>query len=150
MENKDLDLVIDNILCVFPLINKKLMKPIFQMVKQEIPLYHFQVLNFLMEQESATVSEISNILCVSRPNTTPLIDKLIEEELVQRSSNSKDRRITNISITEKGRITAINNLQLLKGKLKLKISSLNKEDISDLINSFDNIRSILNKISPNS
>lgn len=146
MEDKDLDLVIDNILYILPLINKKLIRPIFQMVKKEIPPYHFQILNFLLEQETATVSEISSILCVSRPNTTPLIDKLYQEGLVHRTPNPKDRRIIDISITENGRRVAIDNFELFRDKLKTKISSLEKNDIDSFFNSLENIKVILNKM----
>ncbi|MEG0775246.1 MarR family transcriptional regulator [Clostridium sp.] len=149
MEDKDLDLVIDNILYILPLINKKLIRPIFQMVKKEIPPYHFQILNFLLEQETATISEISSILCVSRPNTTPLIDKLYQEGLIHRTPNPKDRRIIDISITENGRRVAIDNFELFRDKLKSKISSLEKNDIDSFFNSLENIKVILNKMESN-
>jgi DNA-binding MarR family transcriptional regulator len=149
MEEKDLDLVIDNILYILPLINKKLIRPIFQMVKKEIPPYHFQILNFLLEQETATVSEISSILCVSRPNTTPLIDKLYQDGLVRRTPNPNDRRIIDISITETGRKVAIENFELFRDKLKSKISSLDKNDIDSFFSSLEKIKFILNKIESN-
>jgi len=146
MDKKDLNEVIDNILYVLPLINKKLMKPIFNILKKEIPPYHFQVLHILMEQGTLTVSEIANILCISRPNMTPLIDKLIEEDLVHRSPNINDRRIINISITEKGKNIALSNIECFKNKLKSKISCLSEEDITCFFNSLENIKLIMEKI----
>jgi len=146
MENKNLELLIDNILNVLPLINKKLMKPIVNMLKEEIPPYHFQVLHILMEQGTSTVSEIANILCISRPNMTPLIDKLIKDGLVCRTSNSKDRRIINISITDQGKKIGLENIQLFKNKLRSKILLLPDEDIRCFLESLENIKNIINKL----
>jgi len=146
MDNKNLELLIDNILYVLPLINKKLMKPIVNLLKEEIPPYHFQVLQILLEQGTSTVSEIANILCVSRPNMTPLIDKLIKDGLVSRSSDAKDRRIINISITEEGRKLGLENVQLFKNKLRSKISLLPEEDIKCFLESLENVKNIINKL----
>jgi len=122
------------------------MKPIINLLKEEIPPYHFQVLQILLEQGTSTVSEIANILCVSRPNMTPLIDKLINDGLVCRSSDVKDRRIINISITEEGRKVGLENVELFKNKLRSKIALLPQEDIECFLKSLENVKNIINKL----
>lgn len=45
------------------------------------------------------MSEIGRKVCISKSNMTSLIDKLVEEGLVERSPYKNDRRVINISIT---------------------------------------------------
>ena len=48
-------------------------------------------------------SEIGRRLGISKPNVTPLLDKLVEKGYVDRVPDARDRRIVNIVVTEKGK-----------------------------------------------
>lgn len=50
-----------------------------------------------------SVSEISHRLGIAKPNITPLVDRLIEEKLVDRIRDTQDRRVVNVVILEAGR-----------------------------------------------
>lgn len=68
-----------------------------------IPISHLQVLAALRDSGSMSVSEISQTFGIARPNVTPLVDRLTGEGYVERMRNERDRRVVDISITERGR-----------------------------------------------
>ena len=51
---------------------------------------------------SISVSEISNRLCIAKPNITPLVDRLVEDRLVDRVRDTLDRRVVNIVLLDAG------------------------------------------------
>jgi DNA-binding MarR family transcriptional regulator len=48
------------------------------------------------------VSEIADVLCVSRPKMTSLISLLLEQELITQTDDAQDKRKKLLSITSKG------------------------------------------------
>ena len=50
-----------------------------------------------------SVSEISQMLGIAKPNITPLVDRLIDERLVDRIRDTQDRRVVNVVILDAGR-----------------------------------------------
>lgn len=70
-----------------------------------LPLNHFAVMYYLFEKEDtfATVTELANHLSISKQQMSPIIDKLVKKEFIKKSCLSKDRRYSQISLSEKGR-----------------------------------------------
>lgn len=50
-----------------------------------------------------TMSEVSRRMMVSNGATTSLVDRLVEDKLVQRAAHPEDRRTTLLHLTEQGR-----------------------------------------------
>jgi len=92
-----------NIFSVMPLLRKRLLHMDIIQNEHGIPLSHVQVLSMLNETGSISVSEISYRLGIAKPNITPLVDRLIEEHLVDRIRDTQDRRVVNVVILEAGR-----------------------------------------------
>ena len=92
------------------------------------------------------ISEIGKQLLISPSNMTPLIDKLIDEDLVVRHPDKKDRRVINVAITRRG----LEHLDALyKAKLdsfKTKLSNLSDDDLSLLLSSLQNILKVIAKV----
>lgn len=57
--------------------------------QRHMPPSHTQVLLLLHENGTLAVSEIGKRLAISRPNMTPLLNKLIQEELIERHYSEK-------------------------------------------------------------
>ncbi len=92
-----------NIFNVMPLLRKRLLHMDVIQNEHGIPLSHVQVLSMLNETGSMSVSEISHRLGIAKPNITPLVDRLIEEQLVDRIRDTQDRRVVNVVIMDSGR-----------------------------------------------
>lgn len=69
----------------------------------DMPLSHYQVLSILNERGQMRMGEMSDFIAISKPNLTPLVDKLFELNYVERIATNYDRRVTFIAITATGR-----------------------------------------------
>lgn len=98
-------------------IHKKIIKPDEFMKGLSIPPSHGKVIFYLAQKGPSSVSNIAKALCISKPNMTPIIDKLLEEGFVTRSEDPNDRRILRIEITQKA-------MDIFKMKRHFAISSL--------------------------
>ena len=99
-----------------------------------------------MNNGSSSISDIASSLCISKPNMTPIIDKLIKEDLVCRQEDCNDRRIIRIQLTQKLYEIANAHEKNLKNILLDKISNLDSEDLSNMGDLIVNLNSIINKL----
>lgn len=87
---------------VLPLLRKKLLRMDVVQAEHNMPMSHVQVLAMLGEVGSMSVSDISKKLGIAKPNITPLIDRLIAENYVERQRDVSDRRVVNIVLLPDG------------------------------------------------
>mgnify|MGYP003372691731 FL=1 len=78
---------------------------------------------------------------------TKLLNKLIDEGMIERIPGEKDRRIININLTEKGSIYLKNSFLEIQLSLKDKISTLPDEKLDKLNDSLITLKEVLNEIS---
>ncbi|WP_294154228.1 MarR family transcriptional regulator [uncultured Clostridium sp.] len=111
-----------------------------------LPPSHIKVILYLEREKSVPISQVAKKLGISKSNMTPIIDKLIELELVNRYSDSKDRRILRVELTQKA-VELFEYLESIAKKIiKNKISALSDNDLEDLSNSLYILSSIMRKI----
>ena len=102
----------------------------------------------LMEGPLPT-SEIGKRMDISKSYMTTLIDKLIEEGLVERISDKNDRRVVNVAATKAGRDILKEFRSNARKIIMENLSSLTSDDISALDVSLKTIRSITSKLNRN-
>ncbi|MBX7293810.1 MarR family transcriptional regulator [Clostridium chauvoei] len=138
-------------------ISDSLFKMLFQLNKKvfnqdeiikriPMPPSHVKVIFHLIHTGPSSVSQIAQNLCISKPNMTPIIDKLISEDLVTRYEDPKDRRIIRIELTKKATILFEEHKQRIKDMLLKKISNLCEEDLLILESSINNLTNIVSKL----
>lgn len=66
-----------------------------------MPFSHIQIM-VLLSGGPRTISRISAVLGIAKPNITPLLDNLTARALVERVRDEHDRRIVNVSLTDAG------------------------------------------------
>ncbi len=95
-----------------------------------MPPSHIKVIIYLALVKSASISQISSTLGITKSNTTPIIDKLISYKLIERYNDSNDRRIVRAELTP----FALSIFEKLKDAFKVKlINKLSVLDEPDLI-----------------
>ena len=67
-----------------------------------VPLNQFGVLCALRAEKIASISDISHTLNISKQQMTIVIDKLVKNDLVQKTIDYNDRRRFLVSLTDKG------------------------------------------------
>jgi DNA-binding MarR family transcriptional regulator len=106
----------------------------------------YHILRILERSGPLPVSAIGKQLIIAKQNMTTLIDRLMNEGLVERRSDAKDRRVINILITEKGIRFLKESMLSLKKIVKGNLSGLSDEDIESLCSSFRTVRTISQKL----
>lgn len=132
-----------NIFNVMPLLRKRLLHMDVIQAEHGIPLSHVQVLSMLNETGSMSVSEISTRLGIAKPNITPLVDRLIEDNLVDRIRDTNDRRVVNVVILDAGKelLTAIRTT--IGDQVQTWSSTISAADFRELADSLSSLTRIL-------
>ncbi|WP_409069941.1 MarR family winged helix-turn-helix transcriptional regulator [Clostridium sp. FAM 1755] len=146
MHNIQLDEISQDLYDLLLKLNKKLLNP--DELKRNFPLppSHVKVIIYLKHNGNCSISKIAKDLLISKPNMTPIIDKLISENMVTRYTDSRDRRIIRVELTEKGTIFIKDQEKLIKALLAEKISSLPIDDLKYLSDHIVHIKDIILKI----
>lgn len=148
MTDEKLEAIIYNFVDIMPLFQKKLMRrPKCREHRDNLNHSHFQIMVVLKEQGKSSISDVAKKLLISTPNMTKLLNKLIDEEFVERIPDSKDRRIINIALTNKGIQHLDNAFHELMSNLKDRLSPLPDKQLDKLNNSLENLKEVLNEIS---
>ncbi len=146
MKKKQADEISENALFLFPLLkrlfNGESSDPALESLRNQT--YH--ILRILERKGSLTLSAIGKQLFIAKQNMTKLIDRLMNDGLVDRKNDAADRRIINIIITEKGREFLKEKKQGLKRIVGENISKLSDADIESLDSFLRVIRTIVLKL----
>lgn len=150
MEEKEFEKLVDNLLIYYPLFYRKIktsMNP-EKTLKYGKTDGYYQILGMLMISGPLPISQIGKQLYISKPNMTPLIDKLVNDNMVNRLRSKKDRRIINIEITEHGKEFMFEARKMVEENIKENLSNLTNMDLEILNKSLRNIKNLALKINP--
>ncbi len=144
MEESKLAILVDNIMRVKPMFYKSLGKPV--PMNSDITPGAYYALLYLKKHCTLSMSDIGNMLLISKPNVTVLINKLIENELVARLADEQDRRIILIQLTEKGNQFIEKNQQQYLEQIRQKLTLLSDIELESFSTSIQVIKDTLVKI----
>lgn len=146
MDNIDLAKLSDDLFSLIMQLNSKIFSSDEMIKCSPLPPSHVKVIFYLINKGSSSISDIAHNLSISKPNMTPIIDKLIKEGLVRRQEDPLDRRIVRIELTKKAYDMGESHRQRLKSILLDKISFLSDDDLSKMGDSIINLTSIIIKL----
>ena len=150
MNENDFEKLVDNLLIYYPLLYRKIktsMDPEKSLKYGKTDGY-YQILGTLITRGSLPISQIGKELHISKPNMTPLIDKLVKDKMVTRIRSKEDRRVVNIEITEEGKYFLLEARKVVEENIKENLSNLNDEELETLNESLENIKKLVFKINP--
>ena len=145
MDEVKLEAIVQNFISIIPLFKKKLLHDNCKFDKGNLNHSHFQIA-VLKKEGQQPISEVAKKLFISTPNMTKLLNKLIDEGMIERIPGEKDRRIININLTEKGSTYLKSSFLEIQSSLKDKISSLPDEKLDKLNDSLLTLKEVLNEI----
>ncbi len=146
MDAEQAELIGDKVISLFPLVRRKLLP--HRAEHSHVPVHNlwYAVLGMLQHSGILPVSEIGRRLGISKPHMTSLIELMVNEGLVKRQPDKKDRRIINIIITKKGCSFLHNSRKMLKENIRKNLSLLSSSDCELLAVSLENVRKVLLKL----
>lgn len=104
------------------------------------------ILGLLDKYSVLTMTEIGCKLSVPKPHVTAQIDKLVEMNMVERSYDENDRRIINISLSQKGKKDIKQIYTIVSESLRRKISKLDEERLAIFKNAVIEVKNTLAEI----
>jgi MarR family transcriptional regulator, 2-MHQ and catechol-resistance regulon repressor len=114
-----------------------------QFIEQfDLSMQQFNILRILRgAKESLNVSVIRDRMVEKSPNTTRLLDKLMDKKLLERERNITDRRIIKVSISELGlqKLAEIDKVPNLQSYLDF-TNNISEEDAKSLNRILDKFR----------
>jgi DNA-binding MarR family transcriptional regulator len=132
--------VADNMIRLLPLFYEKFhTRKRFNLTSLQIHLLE----SLFQCEANISMTQLSSKMEICKQQLTTLICKLEEQEYVTKEQDIKDRRMINLSITEKGKEIVRQHWKEICEKLQ----SLEKEDLEDLEYAASKIIKIVNKIS---
>ena len=138
MLKSKIETIAENLMTIHPLLFKSLSKQM--KARTSITPAGLFVLRGLKKNGILSMSLIGKYLSMPKPHITVIIDRLIEEGCVERQHDPDDRRIVNISITQKG-LTDLEDInQVIAEELKTKLLVLNADELEQLSLSSQNVK----------
>lgn len=114
--------------------NNEFVKSILKDLEINFSQQHYTILKLLKENKQLYITEIVDILSITKPQMTSLIDKLIQMGYLNRTNDINDRRKIYISLTENGKaITAKINTAIDK-QMDSYLTQLTQNEIDVLEN----------------
>lgn len=146
MDNNQLNNISGNLYNLMLYLHNKIFHPNDISKLLPIPHSHFRVIIYLARIGTSSISEVAKKLTISKPNMTPIIDKLIDEGMINRYNDENDRRILRIELTDKAYDFIKKQEEIIKINLAKRISSLTDEDLKSLGGHVVGITKIISKL----
>ena len=150
MRKKDLDEVIGDLLSITPRvrrsIHRKLLKAAFDKVEEDVGMPHLEIMKILEVEGTRHIAEIGEVLHIPKPQMTHLIDRLESLGIVERRSDTNDRRITNVVLTDHGRSIVHDIDENLYAGIGETLACLSDAELRDLSVSLKKLGDLLDKL----
>jgi len=150
MKNNILDSVVGDLLSIPSLIrrgiNRKVVKAAFDQVGEGIGVPHFEIMMVLEGAGTQYIAEIGEKLLIPKSQMTFLIDRLVGLEIVEKRTDEADRRMSNVSLTDKGKAILKEKDRVLRANFTEKLSRLTDDELQQLASSLRRLRDILSRL----
>jgi DNA-binding MarR family transcriptional regulator len=113
--------------------------------KIELTSSQIKVLATFNERESYTMTELSQILSVTLPTMTAMIDRLIQSGLVNRERDERDRRVVLVSLTGEGKKIIRNLMDVRKQEIEKVLAMLDLREVEVFLDSIESVAQLLTK-----
>ena len=118
-------------------------------IKKEMTIVNFNILGALNVNGSLPMKSISQMLDIKKSNLTKTVDSLIEAGLVERVVSEKDRRVTYITLTEKGKDIYTKYRHIFMKSLGEKFDFFSQDELKKLNDSLITISVLIQKFKDN-
>ena len=147
MKERHMDEISENALLLFPLLRRLLTRrDPNDTALMPFKNHSYHILRILEREGPLPMSAIGKRLIIAKQNMTSLVDRLMHDDLVERRNDTRDRRVINIVITERGIEFLKESLLILKKIIKENLSELSNEDIESLDPAFRTIKEVVSKL----
>lgn len=134
--------LVEYIFNFMPMFHRKIFKGVYH----KNSMRHIQLVSLVDRNDGMPMKFYCKKLMISKPNLSKMVNKAIEEGLIERKNDEKDRRIIKLLITEKGKEILEIRKEDIKKAIYNNLKELNDADIKKLQKNFEEIQVIFDKI----
>jgi DNA-binding MarR family transcriptional regulator len=99
---------------------------------ENITTVQYKILEFITVSQPVTLSEVSECLHLSLPNSSREVKKLIQNQLCEKNIDPNDRRKFEICLTEKGTSLMNKVFEQLELKFQERINNLTESELKEI------------------
>jgi MarR family transcriptional regulator, teicoplanin-associated locus regulator len=103
----------------------------------------YKILENIAVSQPVTPSEINDCMQMSMPNTSRELGKLSEKNLIEKISDSKDKRKQYIRLSQDGEVLMKEAFASIESRFLERIRNATKEDLKDIERAIDILQSKL-------
>ena len=137
-----LDRMISALRLVMRVTGRKLMRVDFAGISFSTSPAHMGVLGILGEGDT-TASALAKMLMVTKPQITHLVDQLVAAGCVERQPDSSDRRVSILTLTERGRGLLEEMGSKMRENVRQALAGLSPEELTQLTVSLESAKDIM-------
>ncbi|TQR20830.1 MarR family winged helix-turn-helix transcriptional regulator [Psychrobacillus vulpis] len=97
----------------------------------------YKILEYITVSQPVTPSEISDCQNMSMPNTSRELKKLSEKKLIEKLSDTEDRRKQYIRLSKDGEILMKEAFTTIESRFQDRIQNASKEDLQEIDRALD-------------
>jgi len=101
-------------------------------ISKDLAKHHFMILKMLQEKNKFYVTEIVQMLGITKSQMTASVDKLLKLGYVERYADTQDRRKIYVSISKEGSLIANKIYKRIKEQFSNDIQMLSAEELKKL------------------
>jgi DNA-binding MarR family transcriptional regulator len=135
--------IMDRILNSYNAISKSINPA--NLYKIELTSSQIKVLATFTERECYSMTELSQMLSVTLPTMTAMIDRLILSGLVKRERDERDRRVVLVRLTGDGKKVISNLMEIRKQEIEKVLRTLEHEEVEVFLGSIESVAQLLTK-----
>ncbi len=113
-------------------IGRHLKKKMLSHVGDKLHMGHIHVLGHIFEHPGTSMKEIANMLCITSPSATVLMDRLVKQKYVQRYHDATNRRLVRLQLTQVGTKMMKQKMSERRQMISAILSTLSVTDLETL------------------
>ena len=145
MNDVNIDRILENMFNIMLVIHKKILRMDLGLEMDNLNRLHMAVMG-LLNASNMTMTELAKALMMAKPQLTRIVETLVALGLVERLSDSADRRVIHMALTNNGRVKFIDLRKKMKEKTKQRLASLTDDELTQLSAALEAIRNIVGKL----
>ena len=137
--------IIENMIALLPVFHKKLFRMDMDGIAGHLNRLHFAIMGILSAGDT-TVSEMAKLLAASKSQMTLLINQLVILDIVERNTDTRDRRVIHLRLTEHGLFLCEEMKQKVIEKTREKLAGLQPDELKAMSEALTTLRNVLAKL----
>lgn len=134
-----------SLLSLLPYMHEKFLNPMERLNMHQMSKLHFFAIMLLYRKGPQTMSQLAQIMQVSKQQLTPLVNRILEQRQAERLTDPQDRRLVRIALTDSGKDFIEETMKKNLSALSQRLQVLPEEDLNELGTKMLRIRELLEK-----